>query len=196
MNETKPKRRWFRFSLRTLLVAITSICVLIAAVLFWYRGQEHEHGCQENIALRLKTLGAQVLWEKQTPGFLRWSSNLPISEAFQRIYSVSSDNSTIGDANTNKILDELRDISSVRSVAIPVHPYFDFGGRPRYAHYRELSDDTIRRLNDISSLEELTLYFAGGGNGVYWPDAERRAAISDIHKKLPRVKVMSAGGFG
>jgi hypothetical protein len=27
MNETKPKRRWFRFSLRTLLVAVTLLCI-------------------------------------------------------------------------------------------------------------------------------------------------------------------------
>ena len=27
MTETKPKRRWFRFSLRTLLVTVTLLCV-------------------------------------------------------------------------------------------------------------------------------------------------------------------------
>ena len=29
MTETKPKRRWFRFSLRTLFVVITVICVVV-----------------------------------------------------------------------------------------------------------------------------------------------------------------------
>ena len=27
MTETKPKRRWFRFSLRTLFVLVTIICI-------------------------------------------------------------------------------------------------------------------------------------------------------------------------
>jgi hypothetical protein len=30
MNETKPKRRWFRFSLRTLLVMVTLVCAWLA----------------------------------------------------------------------------------------------------------------------------------------------------------------------
>jgi hypothetical protein len=32
MTETKPKRRWFRFSLRTLFVVVTVICVAIGAL--------------------------------------------------------------------------------------------------------------------------------------------------------------------
>ena len=196
MIETKPKRRWFRFGLRTLFIAITLISILIAPLLFWYRGRERERRGQEDIALRLKMLGAQVLLGETNSRLLKMDRQSAHIRSFSAYLLGQFRKQFNGDANTDKILDELRGITSVRSVTITIHPFYDFGGHSRYAHYRELSDDTIRKLNDISSLEEPTVWFAGEANGVYWPESERRAALLDIQKKLPRIKLAVAGGFG
>jgi hypothetical protein len=42
MTETKPKRRWFRFSLRTLFVLMTIICVWFGYSFNWI-GQRHDY---------------------------------------------------------------------------------------------------------------------------------------------------------
>ena len=41
MNETKPKRRWFRFSLRTLFVMVTMFALALGYQLNWIRNR-HE----------------------------------------------------------------------------------------------------------------------------------------------------------
>ena len=42
MTETKPKRRWFRFSLRTLFVLVTIACIWLGYSFNWIR-QRHDY---------------------------------------------------------------------------------------------------------------------------------------------------------
>jgi hypothetical protein len=82
-------RRWLpRFGLRTLLMALTTTCILLGALVYWYHGQEAEYRRQNQLGNKLLELGASVSWISEPPQLLRkW---LVGQQAFQRIWRIRS----------------------------------------------------------------------------------------------------------
>jgi hypothetical protein len=58
MTETKPKHRWFRFSLRTLLVLMTVLCV-------WLGFKVNAARRQKEAVLAIREAGAMILFDYQ-----------------------------------------------------------------------------------------------------------------------------------
>jgi hypothetical protein len=103
-----------QFTLRTLFVVVTIFALLLGAVGWWYRMQVAEHRRQLTIAERIQNTGRGIGWETQIPSILKWSENMPWSDAFLRINSL-----TIGLGPSDIGPDGLRDdvVSQLRSLA-------------------------------------------------------------------------------
>jgi hypothetical protein len=61
--DVKPKRRWFRFSLRTLLLLVTLAC----AGFSWLASRMNEARAQRLIVQEIRQLGGKVFYDYQIP---------------------------------------------------------------------------------------------------------------------------------
>jgi hypothetical protein len=95
-----------RFGLRTLLIAVTTVCTLLAASTVWYHAQENEYVRQREIAQQLETCGSHVTWEQYRPAWLGWIGN---QSAFKRVAIV------VG-GSLDCVLNELPSLPNVREV--------------------------------------------------------------------------------
>ena len=63
---TKPKRRWLRFSLRTLLIFMLVVCVAV--------GWKFERVRKQRVAVAwVQEMGGTVYYEPHGPGWPRWN---------------------------------------------------------------------------------------------------------------------------
>ena len=126
MTETKPKRRWFRFSLRTLLVLLTLACVLLSVFAIWHRSQLIEHHRQQDAADRIIAKKGHVSWMSWVRRAGEQNGKVPESlmraadqsNAFLRLCGVDLRNSP--DADGVAIATEVADLSQLDAFTFPV----------------------------------------------------------------------------
>jgi len=167
------RRRWLpRFSLRTLLIAVTIICVVLAAGIFWYRSQEAEYRRQLQVCERLKEFG-EVQWGQQTPSWLKWLGDL---KAFERITRVDCH----GSAVASEVLDVVEELPTIEGIDL-------------CANQQQFTDEVVERFARLKQLKQLRIkhYFA-----IWTPREVQDAADRDatelyerLRRRLPRVQV-------
>jgi hypothetical protein len=152
MTETKPKRCWFRFSLRTLLVLMTVLCV-------WLGFKVNAARRQKEAVLALRETGAMIVFDYQ----LRTVSGLPQKK-------IDLTRSPPGPVWLRKLLG---DESFGNVIIVQLHT-FDLPGPPGrldlsllqnlptlsslMVRSDELCDDDLIKIGGIRSLKFLYLY--------------------------------------
>src|ERR1051325_4626005 len=68
MTSSAPRRRWFRYSLRTLLALMTLFCVWLGVQVKWSRDRHealaHEHVCRIGLCYRPAPWSIRILGER------------------------------------------------------------------------------------------------------------------------------------
>jgi hypothetical protein len=157
-SESPIHRRWLpRFSLRTLLIAITLNCLVVG----WYGSQIIEYRRQQQLVERIPIptrFWIGVSWDKQSPTWLSWFNHLQMSDPFRRITSIGCD-SPNSSSLVYEIVDLIPQLPTIKHVYLPD---------------MNLDDDILSRLAKCSQLETLTLQRAPG-DGRYWTDEQATA---------------------
>ncbi len=175
--EPKPKRRWIRFGLRTLLIAVTLICVLLGATLLWYHAQETEYLRQLEIAQHLIELDCYVEWESELPDWLGWMRQWRISDAFQRATSIHASRLSASD-EILAIIDERQKLPTVQSISIA---------------WSSLTDESVAHIARFRS--PTTLYLRNGEEGQESSQHQIDDVLYEARRKLPGMKIEYDASF-
>lgn len=150
-NESRPKRRWFRFRLRTLLIVLTLFTVMLGA---WH-GYVEPYRVQRRAGSRLQAKGAYVTWQPAGP---QWMRAIFGEDNFGEAISVSWSNKPIYHLSDEE-LEDVGLLTSLRELTLPDSPFTDDG----LVHLQGLSELTLLRLSlsditgeGLQSLEGLT----------------------------------------
>src|SRR5579871_2524126 len=151
------RRRWTRFGLRTLLIAVTVIALLLGVGMAWYHAQEAEFIRERGIAERLVAAGADVQWEQHAPKWLSWLSE---AAAFKRVEVVTG-------GDLDRVLDELLFLPYVREVVTSSN---------------QLKRDALDRL---AKFEQVTTVTIGYGQQIASPyNTEQDISPDEIDARL------------
>ena len=200
MNDHEPSapgwRRWFRYRLRTLLIAITLATIAFA----WCRAQMLAAHRQRDLAAAVEAAGGVIYydWENHTPGDRWWRINIngrvtpkPMQqgstpgpqwlrewigdEYFQEIVEVDLDvatpwlisgTPTVG-SDGNDSPNENDDAKTIVQDSLPDDSYdYDAETRREAAEFRRLIEDVLQKVGRVPSVR----YFYLGGGG-YVDDA-------------------------
>jgi len=163
---TTKRRRWFRYSMRTMLVVVTVLCVLLALVIVPAERQRRT-------VQKIRALGSasKAVYDYEYEGRRGWGAELRGPEwlrrwigvdYFQHVVSVHLQLSPGGEVTP----DDLSNLSGLRHLAVYGMPITD-DGLHKLARLRNLeslsfgdsSEITDRGLEHLSSLTELTHLF-------------------------------------
>jgi hypothetical protein len=174
LRSTFIRRRWLpRFGLRSLLVVVSVICGILGATTFWYRGQVAEYHRQLEVAEQLKTIGADVTWQQQTPSWLKWAGDC---KAWQRITGIECN----GGAEVLTVLEIVSHLPAVTSLRLP---------------YRQYDEDVIQRIAEQRQLKNLVIVSTVAyWPGTSWDQADKLLRSAEeltqrLNKKPPGVSV-------
>jgi hypothetical protein len=181
-QSTPTRRRWLpRFGLRSLLIAVTAICIVLGVATAWFQAQLAEYHREQEIVTRIEnvvSIGQHIewrrcnaYWESDLPSWLQWMQDWPISTAFQRVNHIF-----IGTGSTPDILcilDELPDLPTANTVS---------------THQRNLTPEVVTRLAHIKSIRKLNLNFATQSPNLSEKDVEKR--MTEIRQQLPGVEAI------
>ncbi len=109
MTAIKPKRRWFQYSLRTLLVFVT-VCALACS---WLAVKMRQAERQREAAKAIEKLGGQVFWDSKASRRPAWLRKLVDSVFFDSVRSVDLSGTKVTDVELEYItkLSQLRELS-------------------------------------------------------------------------------------
>src|SRR4029077_18430243 len=100
MIEPKPRRRWFRFSLRSLMLLVVLIAVPIGLKTNQVRNQRL-------VVAEIESLGGHVMWayepSRSEPPGPNWLRRLLGDDFFAEIYHVTIDNPGVTDETIGSI---------------------------------------------------------------------------------------------
>jgi Leucine-rich repeat (LRR) protein len=199
-EQTKPKLRWYQFSLRTLLLFVTAVAVFMS----WFAVKMKQAQRQKEIVGKLGFVVYDYELDKDgnfngdaKPHVPDWMVNLLGIDFFANVVEVARLNGKYGEDETLEILDELPELrkielspsditdklleklsilKSLRSLVIMSGGIFD----AENITSREIAPARIASLKTLSNLEELRL------------DSEQiMDAEIGVLKDLPRLKVLS-----
>jgi len=91
----KPKRRWYQFSLKTLLVVFT----LASVSLGWLTYERNEVQKRETAIARIKELGGRVYFDEEKPFRRIWIVPLFGHRAFYEVRAVDLDETKVTDTD-------------------------------------------------------------------------------------------------
>jgi hypothetical protein len=96
---------------------------MLGAVGGWYGMHLAEHLRQLTLAERIQHTGRGIGWETQIPSVIKWSENMPGSNAFLRInrLTIGIGPSDIGpDGLSDGVISELRSLTSLKQLFIVI----------------------------------------------------------------------------
>ncbi len=165
MNAPKRKRRWFQYSLRTLLVLVT-VC---AALCSWIAVKMQQAKRQREAAAAIEALGGIVHWDRQSR--LEWLGRLLGDGVFSSVSGVAWDSGEVTDAN----LEDLKEFQRLEFLSL------------RGTH---ITDAGLERLNGLSQLRELYL----SGTQVTDAGLKHLEALTQLYElNLGGTRVTDAG---
>lgn len=158
---TAPKRRWFRFSLRALLVLIAIIAIPLA----WKVNQVRH---QRNVANQIAELGGKITWSRdlrqQEPPGPKWLRRWLGDDFFATVHGIVIDETEVTDAT----LADLASLPDLKSVCLRQTLLTDQGiaSLARASHldtlYIDSSTITDAGLENLENLQHLkNLILAG-----------------------------------
>ena len=165
MTETKPKRRWFRFSLRGLLIAVAFVALISGIAVFWYRAQKAEYERQNEAAEAIKRNGAIAFWKSTAPEWLVYFIG-PISDRVTGVQTSMVD-------RDNRLESVIENVSRLP----------DCEGIVLWAD--QLTSERLKKLSRIERLKKVLIYF-GHGN---WKDR----STADLESRIRRNSRSVAG---
>ena len=187
MPTERRGRRWLpRFGLRTLIAGITLACVLMGAIMAWYRAQVAEYHRQQEVALRIEKpmrYGSMTIhrcsvqWESNLPTWLGWTSGWKIAEPFRRVTSLSLGLCYLrlyGNGDQSGFIDEFSELPTLQSIS---------------CNANDLTPEILDRLARIKSLKLLYLNF-GSQNEATSSEENVQIEMDKIRKKLPSVEIV------
>jgi hypothetical protein len=150
---SKRKRRWFQFSLRTLLIAFT----LCAAWLAWHANRAHRQRAAVNAVIELggsvsydyqitEDKGKFMFDPKAIPGWPQWAIDALGIDCFQNVVSVSLMNGRA----TDETLLLLGRVPTIRNIALK-------GGN--------VTNEGVAHLSSLPDLHYLALWQTNVGDG-------------------------------
>ena len=176
----KPRRRWFQFSLRTLLIAVTLVAGLLVA---WRVYVEPYRRQRETVAL-IKELGGSYTTEPSGPSWLR---GLFGDKTFQNIIRISLPGKD-RDAEIADLARHLEGLASLRTLDLSLTDVTDAG----LAYLNELtilhtldlsltdvSDAGLAHLKGLTNLQDLYLSLTDVTN----------AGVKELQMALPNCKI-------
>jgi hypothetical protein len=131
----KLKRRWFQYSLRTLLLPM-----LLASIGISWVGVKIQQGMRERqVAASVEKVGGKVYWDMQPsmPGFLR----SVLGVAMKRVHGVDLHNTQVTDA----VLEQLKGLSQLQGLCLS---------------YTQVTDTGLAHLKGLNQLKQLHLGFS------------------------------------
>ena len=151
----KPHRRWFQFSLRSLLIAVT----LVAGLLVAWRAYVEPYRRQREVMKLIEELGGEYNTE---PGGPSWLRGIFGDDNFQNIIEISLRSTDVSDAD----LTHLKGLANLRTLSLSLTSVGDAG----LAHLKGLtnlkklvlcgtrvSDVGLSHLKALTNLQELWL---------------------------------------
>lgn len=136
-STTKPRRRWFQFGVRGLLVVVT-LCAMLVACWKAYVGQYH---LQRLVADGIREVGGKCETEPTGP---QWLARLLGEHDLVSVVSVQSFPAEL----TNEQLEQLRCLTELKSIRL----YFPNDGGLQFV------DDRMPFVANLTSLEEFSFF--------------------------------------
>jgi hypothetical protein len=156
MDVPKLRRRWFQYSLRSLLVVVT-LCAFLSS---WLAVKLRQAKRERAAAAALEELGGEVLWSK--PSGPIWLRNLLGDDLFSHVETVDLTGTKITDAG----LENLKSLSQLQSLVLWATKVTDSGleSVKGSSHLKQLilmgtdiTDNGLESIRDLGQLERLEL---------------------------------------
>ncbi len=127
-----------RFTVRTLLVVVTAICVFLGATMYWYRTNKAEF--QRELAISTG-LTALVIWESHSPD---WYSQLfPDSKIFLRVREIKC----FASGNVGGALDAVEQLPQLHAFTIESGNSITPTTRERIARLQRIYPDLLVEMD-------------------------------------------------
>ena len=188
----KRKRRWFQFSLRTLMI----VTVIVAIPCAWL-GRKIERKRRERAALKtIEECGGYVMYDYQSeeqggvkaePPGPKWLREILGDDFFGEATSFSSQ-AAADDAETSRLKDALRELPYLKSVDMCA-PHITDSGLVGFARLTQIESLHFWMSTELTDAGVLHLKGMSGLRSLQIQGRFSDAAISDLKRALPNCKI-------